>query len=214
MAENLNINQKIDIIVERGPYKGAYLSKVAEINDDIYQVTAPFFNGEIVPLHINQIIKISYCSDNASYQFTAKILDRKREPVALFTVEKKSEAIRIQRRNFFRLNVKLKVNYRVLDSEDNFEDSELKETTTIDISAGGIKMAVDDDFPGEGVLELYLDIPEIKNTSIFGKIVNNYDLPDGRAIGIEFIGIEQKDQDKIVSWLFDFQRDLRKKGLL
>ena len=40
-------------------------------------------------------------------------------------------------------------------------------------------MAVDDDFPGEGILEFYLDIPELSNTAIFGKIVNNHDLPDG-----------------------------------
>lgn len=214
MAEDLNINQKIDIIVESGPYKGAYLSKVADISGDIYQVTAPFFSGEIIPLHINQTIKLTYSGDNASYQFIAKIIDRMREPVALFTIEKNSEIIRIQRRSFFRLDAKVKVNYRILDSRGDFEESELKESITLDISAGGIKMVVDDEFPGEGVIELYLDIPELRDTNIFGKIVNNYDLPDGRAVGVEFIGIEQHDQDRIVSWLFEFQRDLRKKGLL
>ena len=42
MAEDLKINQKIDIVVEKGPYTGTYLSKVADINGDIYQVTALF----------------------------------------------------------------------------------------------------------------------------------------------------------------------------
>ena len=87
MAEDLKINQKIDIVVEKGPYTGTYLSKVADINGDIYQVTAPFFSGEIVPLHINQTIKISYHGEHASYQFEAKIIERIRETVALFTLQ-------------------------------------------------------------------------------------------------------------------------------
>ncbi|MFW5981245.1 MAG: flagellar brake protein [bacterium] len=217
MLEKLKVNEKVDIIVKTGPYQGKYLSKIAEMDSDKIKVTSPFIKGEVVPLRLEQIVNLYFTSDIAAYTFPARIIERQSEPLALITIEKIGELKRIQRREFFRLDAKKKVKYRLiedpLDPEED-EPIELKETETIDISGGGIKMNVDNDFPREGFVELYLDLPEIDSIPIFGKIVNEYSLADGRAVGIKFLDIARAVQEKIISWLFDYQRQLRKKGLL
>ncbi|MFP4016087.1 MAG: flagellar brake protein [Halanaerobiales bacterium] len=216
MIKQLQVNKRIDIVVEDGPYQGSYLSKVAEVNSDNFKVTSPFSKGEIVPLRLGQEVQVFCTGNSAAYTFFAKILERQSKPIALLTLERTSDINRIQRREYFRIDVKRKVKYRTIDNEENIkeEDGQFFKTMTIDISAGGLKLVADDNMPSSGLIELYLDLPGIEKVSLIGEVVNNYNLPDGRAVGIEFRNINQNQQDVIIGWLFDYQRELRQKGLL
>jgi len=64
------------------------------------------------------------------------------------------------------------------------------------------------------MMELYLQIPGLENIAIISKIVNIFDVEAGLAFGIKFIEIDEYIQEEIISWLFDYQRKLRQKGLL
>ncbi|MFW6030231.1 MAG: flagellar brake protein [Halanaerobiales bacterium] len=216
MIEQLKINDKIDIQVDSGPYQGKYLSKVAEIDSNIIKVTSPFVKGEVVPIRIGQVLKLYFTGDTAAFNFPAKVLDRQLDPIALLILEQIEEVKRIQRREYFRLEAKKEVNYRIIEDPLNIDedDANLKKSETLDISGGGIKLLVDDDFPREGFIELLIDIPGIEKTPIYGKVVNNYNLADARAVGVRFIDIGHAVQEKIISWLFEYQRQLRKRGLL
>ncbi|MFW5981746.1 MAG: flagellar brake protein [Halanaerobiaceae bacterium] len=217
MIEQLKINDKVDIQVDSGPYQGKYLSKVAEIDNDTIKVTSPFIKGEVVPLRIGQVVKLYFTGDTAAFTFTAKVLDRQIDPVAILTLKKTSELKRIQRREYFRIEAKKEVKYRIIEDPlniDGDESADLERSETLDISGGGIKLLVDDDFPREGFVELYIDIPDIEEMPILGKVVNDYNLGDARAVGIRFLDIGHVIQEKIISWLFDYQRQLRKRGLL
>ena len=63
-------------------------------------------------------------------------------------------------------------------------------------------------------LELFLQIPGLESTAIISQIVNIFDVEAGLAVGIKFIEIDEFIQEEIISWLFDYQRKLRQKGLL
>ncbi|MFW5991819.1 MAG: flagellar brake protein [Halanaerobiaceae bacterium] len=229
MAVQLEVNEKVDLVVEDGPYQGKYLCKIAEINDKSIRVTAPFRHGQIVPLNLHRPVKIYYTGENAAYVFETRVINRQAKPIALLTLEKPSEKKRIQRREYFRLETSRKIEYRILpedyndgeadnngkDGKDDKEDKDpLIETHIIDISGGGVKLLIDDEFPEEGLIEMYIDLPGIEDSCIIGKIVNFYELPDGKAAGIEFVGIDRHDQEQIISWMFDYQRELRQRGLL
>lgn len=209
----LKINQKIDLIVEQGPYQGSYLSKVAEINEDNIKVTSPYLKGELIPLRINLPLHIFITGENAAYAIKSKVIGREREPVALLTLKYPGEVERIQRREFFRMETMRKIRYRLLDADKN-PSGDFKESRTCDISGGGVKMIVDKDFPGEGLLELYLDLPGLEDFPIYGEIVNIYNLPDGTAAGIKFVELDHHTREEIIAWLFEYQRKLRQKGLL
>ncbi len=216
MIKELQVNKRIDILVENGAYQGSYLSKVAEINKSDFKVTAPFSKGEIVPLRMDQAVQVFCTGNSAAYTFLAKVIGRQSKPVALLTLEQTSEIKRIQRREFFRIEAKRKVKYRIVDNnpEEDNKGQDFAETMTLDISAGGLKLLADDSTPTTGIIELTVDIPDLEKVLLKGEIVNNYNLPDGSAIGIEFLDIRQSQQDIIISWLFDYQRELRQKGLL
>lgn len=216
MIKGLEINEKIDVVVKNGEYEGSYLCKVAEINKDEFKVTAPFHKGEIVPLRTGSKVQVFFTGNSAAYVFVAEIKARESKPLAIFTLERISDVKRIQRREFFRVEAKIKARYRVIDENDEQEDKEVdwEDTMTIDISASGLKLVADESMPANGKLEVMVNIPSLESVPFKTRIINNYNLPDGRAVGLEFIEINQNQQDTIISWLFDYQRELRQKGLL
>ena len=210
----IEVNQKFELIVEEGPYKGNYLSQVADITDDVLKVTVPLVHGEIIPLRLNLDVLMYFTGVQAAYSYKTKIIGREEEGVVpLLHLAIPEEKYRIQRREFFRLEVREKVIYRILD--DSLEPvSEFKETHTIDISGGGVKMFINEPVQKGMFLELFLQIPGLENVAIISRIVNIFDVEAGLAVGIKFIEIDEYIQEEIISWLFDYQRKLRQRGLL
>lgn len=210
----IEVNQKFELIVEEGPYKGNYLSQVADITDDVIKVTVPLVHGEIIPLRLNLDVLMYFTGVQAAYSYKTKIIGREEEgEVPLLHLAIPEEKYRIQRREFFRLEVREKVIYRILD--DSLEPvSEFKETHTIDISGGGVKMFINEPVQKGMFLELFLQIPGLENVAIISRIVNIFDVEAGLPVGIKFIEIDEYIQEEIISWLFDYQRKLRQRGLL
>jgi len=217
-ANDLKVNDKIDIEVERGSYKGNYDSKVADIKEDYIAVLPPYVNGELVALRRNLNINIYYTGETAAFVFKSKIINRIKDPIPMLIVTKADEINRIQRREFFRIDVKLGVKYRRVDKNKKVISEDYKETSAIDISGGGIKIIFNivdkENIPADTLLEMRINIDEIKDIPVYGVVVTKYDLPDGIAAGVKFIDLSRCLRDNIVSWIFDYQRELRKKGLL
>ncbi len=208
-SDILKINQNIKIEVKEGPYQGGYTSKIADIFSDSIGIVTPYMQEEIVSLRIGLEIEVFLTGDRAAYRFDSRIVDRKRDEVPLLIISLPENIIRIQRRDYFRIDVNKGIKYRRVD-----EDEEYRETTTADISGGGVKMAVNEKLENDTIVEVKLDIPGLKEIPLQARVVNQYNLPGGRAVGIEFTDINIKQQDIIIGWMFDYQRNLRNKGLL
>ncbi len=217
----LSINQEVEIEVKRGPYKGNYQSRIADIDEEKIDILTPYKDGGLVPFRQGLEITVFFAGDSAAYKFSAEITNRKKEPVPTIEVGRPEEddLVKIQRRRHFRLEVRKKVWYRRVDEIWEPEDEDFKESHTLDISAGGIKMLLPEESEiDEGqLLEIKLDIEAIEGVPIISEVVNNYkmnDMPDKKAIGIKFLDINNRTRDSLMGWLFDYQRKLRKKGLL
>lgn len=211
----MEINQIIELEVKRGLYRGRYQSRISDLAQDHLKVLVPFDKGSLVPLSKGINLSVFYAAEAAAYKFSAQVIDRIKEPVPQLIIEKSNsdDVTKIQRRCYFRLEVKRGVLYRRVDEE--WEPAEdFKKTTTIDISGGGIKMVLPEDLSNDIILELKLDIPEVKGVPIISKLIRSYELPDGKAAGIKFIDINHRTRDAIMGWLFDYQRKLRRKGLI
>lgn len=210
MGDNkLQLDQRIEINVETGPYQGTYHSNIAQIEDSCIKIISPFNRGEIVPLRIGLPLTIYYTGSYAAYCFETEIISREKNNEPLLVINPPENIQRIQRRDYFRMDAKEKVKYRLLGT-----DNEYKETNTVDISGGGLAIAVDEEIKEESLLELYLDLPDLKTTKLKGKVMNRFSLTDGQAVGLLFVDIDDSTRDKIIQWLFDYQRKLRRKGLL
>ena len=207
------VNQQIEIEVKLGPYKGSYQSKIAAVEDNQIKILPPYNDGGIVPLRSGREINILYTGKDAAYKFKTRVIDRIKENIPLLIIEPPEQIVRIQRRDFFRLDVKIDVKYRKLD-EERKPLEEYIATKTCDLSGGGARIVLESDLEEEDIVELLIDIDEIKNIPLRCKVRETYNLPNGKAAGLEFIEINRKVRDLIIGWLFDYQRELRKKGLL
>ena len=208
------VNKNIQIEVNRGPYQGDYKSKVSEINPDNIKILTPYIKEELVPLRVGAGIVVFFTGNNAAYTFNSQVIDREKEKVPVLVIEPPDEINRIQRRDYFRLEVQVELQYRLLDEDGKPVEEDFIESVTLDISAGGIRMVVDEYIQEDTLIEIYMDIPEIKDIPVYGKVVNHYRNNTAKAVGIKFTGISTGLRDEIMSWLFDKQRELRQKGLL
>ena len=79
VVKNLSIDQKIEIVVEKGSYQGTYLSKVADIKNDKIYILAPYRKGELISLRPGSVVKINFTDDDAAYVFKVNIVDREKK---------------------------------------------------------------------------------------------------------------------------------------
>ncbi len=220
--DELNVNQDVEIEVKKGPYKGKYESRISDIDAEKIDLLMPYSDGDLIPLRVGTKIIVSFAGDTAAYKFQTEIIERSRQPVPVLTAHLPEDdgIIKIQRRRHFRLELRVNVRYRRVDSEwENIED-EFRESHTLDISGGGIKLLIssEEELKEGDLLELKLDVEEIEDINIISRVVNEYDLPDfpddSEAVGLQFLDIDSQTRDTLMGWLFAQQRKLMRKGLL
>ncbi|RAK08917.1 c-di-GMP-binding flagellar brake protein YcgR [Halanaerobium saccharolyticum] len=211
--KQLEINQKVEIEVLTGTYQGNYLSKVADFVEAGVIITGLYREGSPLPIRLNQLVNVYYTTDRAAYKFESKILKRTNKPIPLLLIEESDSVTRIQRRDYFRLDVTGTVDvYKMI--EDKNYPKKLAEARLQDISGGGIGIQLKKKFEkGEEILINLKNILKPKEF-IKSKIVRidreNNELYN---YGVEFLKIEEEQREEIIQWIFAYQRKSRKKGL-
>lgn len=211
--KELEINKKVEIEVLSGTYQGNYLSKVADFMDEGIIITGLYREGAPLPIRLNQPINVYYTTDRAAYKFNSKILKRTNKPIPLLLIERADSVTRIQRRDFFRLDVTGVVYvYKMIEGKNY--PKKVAEARLLDISGGGIQMQLKKKFEkGE---EILLSLKNILSPKEFikSKIVRikkeNAELYN---YGVQFREIKTEQREEIIQWIFAYQRKSRKKGL-
>lgn len=215
MANVLEVNKKVDLEVKEGAYKGSFKSRIEEVTAGEVMITTPLRKGEYVPLRVGTRLNLLVYDDSAICSFSCVITARKKGTLPVLVLKLPQKYKRIQRRNFYRLKIKLPLFYRPLPLEDE-EGEDFREGEMIDISGGGLQMKFihDEAFPISARLELKVQIPELGELPLKGKIVSRFLREGDSYVGIQFFHITTQLQDDIVGWIFTKMRTMRKKGLL
>jgi len=211
--KELEVNQKLEIEVLSGSYQGNYLSKVADFLEAGVVITGLYREGAPLPLRLNQPVNVYYTTDRAAYKFKSKILKRTNKPIPLLLIERSDSVTRIQRRDYFRLDVTVTVDvYQMVD--DQKYPKKISAARLLDISGGGIQMQLKKKFDkGEEILICLKNILAPKEF-IKAKIVRSQRENDElNNYGVQFIEIEREQREAIIQWIFAYQRKSRKKGL-
>lgn len=209
-CDALKVNNKIELKILGKNFDETYQTKIADIDELRIKVLVPSYKGEIVAFRRGIKIDALVVDDNTAYKFRSIIVNREKKNVPLLTLQMPESIQKIQRRKYFRLRTSLEAKY--LSSNKSLE--KLKEARVQDISGGGVKLALGEKVPVRTLVGLRLDIPEIKDVPIIGKVVRSYDNNHHHSIGVKFLDLKEPIQDKIIKWIFKEQRKLRKKGLL
>lgn len=113
-----------------------------------------------------------------------------------------------ERRRFIRLNVSVKVEYKLLETQPK----EIHSSLTKDISGGGICLIADEELKSGTFLELKIYLPkESEPILALGRIAwsKSFIIGDEKTgkrfdVGIEFIKIEEVKREKINQYIFSY----------
>lgn len=159
----------------------------------------------------------SYVGDeNAVYQFSTKIIRRVKTnvPGIAVSIPGITEITRIQRREFVRVEVAIDV--AVHSKEQTFSPFT---SVTSDISGGGLSIIVNDQsqFKLGEELDIWLALPLIAGRIEYihssAQIVFIQSKNKINTISVKFLSLKQQEQQKIISYCFERQREARKKEL-
>lgn len=211
--KGLEVNKKLEVEIKSGIYKGEYLCKVADIIEQGIIITGLYREGASLPVRLEQPIKVYYTTDRAAYVFNSKILKRSNKPFPVLMIEKPESVKRIQRRDYFRLEVSGTVDLYQKET-DSADADKLAEAELLDISGGGIKIELRKNLKTDEIIYVHLrhvlNEKELIKSSIIRKKKVNAELYN---YGLEFIEISESLREDIIQWIFAYQRENRKRGL-
>lgn len=152
-----------------------------------------------------------HTENNENIAFKTEVLGRVYEkiPMIMLHLPPKEEFIKIQRREFVRVNTQADV---ALEYQNHFY-----QFVTEDISAGGLALKSRNGFPfnEQEIVELTIVLPftngDINYVITKAKVVRVFEKEDGVFASMQFIETDEIDQQTIVRFCFERQLLLRKK---
>lgn len=178
------------------------------------EIHVPFTQGKIYTVQPGMKADIIFAKENEIYMFKADVIDRKiTEPIPMLLVKPVSLIEKIERRSFFRMDCNLPVYYYVVDAKEH-EERTLIECYTRDISGGGVCLVTDTPYEAGTNIRAYLKLD--REISFLGTVVRSIQVREKGKImyevGIEYKQIENRDREKIISYVFETQRERLRKG--
>ncbi len=244
MAVKLDINQRIQLhspTLDRNSKK-YYPSRIEEKDADSLYIAEPLDGTVPVYIPIGQEIEVIFNDEKGTYLFKTKVLGRVERNIRLLRITMPEAVEKINRRDFFRLQVFIPFTFRVL-SEEVYrygfpekqaaikgtvlkphvlkEEADKLEGIVKDISGGGALVAVSEkiDLKVGHHLEMWLPIAyEEEPVYLWADVVRILPNPDAtrwnKDIGITFSKINERDRDNIISHILALQRALLQKGTM
>lgn len=209
-------NKKVSIRVIEGEYQGNYNSRIEEINDDKMILALPFIGTVPVPIRAGERIVVYSATKDAVYGVVGEVIKRQLEPLPLLYVAITGNVERVQRRSYVRVPILLNVMYRIKG------DEKIYTTYTKDVSGGGIKIVLPEPLRIRDILQVRLELPAPESPiDCEGEVVwtDKEEILSGNKLeeilyaGVEFTLIDEKERERLIRFLFCYQRNLIKKGL-
>lgn len=215
MFEPLTVNRIVDITTP-GSKSDSYRCKIKEISGERLFAVLPADIKDTADLIAGSRVKVTYTDSSAVYTFFTEIIALNQGMPLILIIGRPINMTRIQRRNFVRLDAKL----RVVSSKIDEDRAGLESfpATTIDISGGGILFGCEHPLHIGELLEATIFIGENQTVTAVGRVVRVVEqsaLSKYRfSVGLEFTVIKEAERDKIIKYIFNQQRELRTRGLL
>ncbi|WP_129596969.1 flagellar brake protein [Anaerophilus nitritogenes] len=189
-------------------------SKIMDmIDEDTLIIATPTHKNVSAPIPVDGQIKISYFKqDLGIYGFQAKVIERKNaEGMSYLKVKRIGDIFKIQRRDFYRLSIVLSGKLTIREKGNGEEISFL----TKDISGGGLRAIIKEKIEKGSIVDIDLVIDK-KIVFARGEIIRSIPSQESKGdydIGITFKNIDEKDREQIISFIFESERKMRKRGI-
>ena len=205
------------VLIQRpgdGPHDGFMCKIVTLLNDQQLLIHAPKQDGQLVKLPVGDRFILRVMSDVSIYHFKAVLMAYLKEDgfdVVKFRVTDEGE--KVQRRDAFRFNCAVVVEFATVSNSGQMGDSE--KGLVIDLSAGGLKLNSNKFMQVRDFLNISMQLDDDLIVA-FGEVCSMKDIPDNDKYkyqyGIKFAMMPATDQEKIVRYIYRAQREELKKA--
>jgi c-di-GMP-binding flagellar brake protein YcgR len=215
------VNKLIELQVVHKPSESvSYLSRVEEIDARGIWIANPTHQGSLVLIPVGEEITVFYGDEICIYKFPSVVLSRQKTPLPMLLLAhpEPQKVMRIQRRDYVRIPAKVPVEYMIVSAEQDVTKQKKFKTTSVDISGGGLNLVTNVPLNKQDLLQLTITLdgePIVLNGIVIrtSSQVKLNNLKQTTA-GVQFINIQENDREKIIKFVFQWQLNKRRKGLL
>jgi len=228
--------EKIETRLSVDPDKKAekYNSQVLDEapNDRMY-AAMPVKGGTIIPLSVGQKFNATFYSNGGLQQCEVIVTGRyKREGLFLVELEQTTRLEKVQRREFFRLERRTPIKYRIVEGEEleKIQSGEAympddasfiwKDAVMIDLSGGGVRFVSAHKEEKGSFVEVQFDIQhgeeEVEIVYAYAELLRTERNPNNNSIydhRIMFWKMNNGTREKIIHFIFSEQRKRRSQKL-
>ncbi|KXG75768.1 flagellar brake protein [Thermotalea metallivorans] len=196
----------------------ALISQVLDkVDEQVMFIAMPIINNVMVPIPVGEIIRIKYAQKNVGiFVFRARVVSRKHsEQLAYMKIERISDVEKVQRRDYYRLEVVLDVQMKIIKPGDA-DHEKIIHGLSKDISGGGLRVIAKTKLSANDVADIIIKTGE-NPIRARGRIIRcaSYDgSRDEYDVAIMFENISESVRTQIISFIFGYQRKMKKKGLV
>lgn len=212
MGSKLKLNQKVTIQKESDQNGKFYTSYIAAMEGDTISLATPMHHGRLILFNRGDKIRVYAWP----LMFVSEVLSRRLFPHPLLVVQRPRVFIKEQKRAFVRLEASVPVMVWELTGGPLSKPAgtEVK-THTVDLSGGGALLVYPRDLKPGTWLEMEIDLPnKVRCRAQVRRVEHIEQGLEKVRLAVEFVEITQADQDKIMAFIFERQRELRRRGLL
>lgn len=207
MPENqeLRINTKIQ--VARAGERDWYASTIQDIRGGELYIAVPRLRGDALAFTAGDQMQVRFYGAGASFVFPARYLGRTTDAIPLYRLARTGEIERVQQRSHVRLKAGLDVQYAPPPEKNR--RPRYKKGYTVDLSGGGMRLAVNEPVLPGRVLLLKFTLPlrrGAKDLELTGRVIRLFETEQEGAktyqVALEFADLTRYQQDLIVQYIF------------
>lgn len=209
----VEINDLLQVRLVDDPDANPYSSRVEDIRPDSIHISWPTDRGGLMQAALERRISISFVRDDAAYTFVGVVEERALDPIPYLRVRPLGPPERMQRRKFVRIKTAIPVELRGalrIGPDKSLRDMSL-ESTTYDISGGGLCVRTHAEPTAGAVLDARLSLPDgrlpikVRVRVVTCKPIVTRNQKQLNRIGLCFLAISEIDRTRIVRYLTKIQ---------
>ncbi|MCJ8006692.1 flagellar brake protein [Lederbergia wuyishanensis] len=195
-----------------------YRSKIADYDGNKIYISYPLgvTSKKTIFLRTDTNMYATFIDEESgAYLFKTKVIGRLKNqiPLLILTFPDEENLMKIQRRQFVRIDVAIDVSLHLL------ETGEVLPTITDDFSAGGCavilpqNVTIDRGALGKICVVLPMQSGEYIYLNLDCRIIRSFDKNKRQLASIQFLNVTNKEQQQLMRFCFEKQLEYRKRGL-
>lgn len=233
ITKSVNEEKKQELIKEKSIFAKPLISQVYDILDETQlRIAMPIVEGRVIPLPLNSRFDVCFFTSGGLYKSRFVVTERYKEGgLFILVIELIYELKKYQRRQYYRLECTMDIEYLSIDNDmadslredeelikEVIDNNKLSTGIIVDISGGGVRFVSKEKLIENSVVLLKLDITLANNKSVYGvlgRVLSSYKVPNNELRyeqRIEYTDIQNSSKETIIRYIFEQERRMRQKN--